>query len=222
MNFRTKMIRIKGHRLSEAYAAYCLPSWDGIDVEMFDAVTEENIYDTDIFWDFNFVLATTVGMNRQLAKSNTWYGISKREAACYVSFITLWLECIKENIPYLILEHDALLVGRIDQVVMDPNMIVKKISNHANVATFYTPEFCKKLINDLLYRPDRIHTGPFEDIVKHAPYIMDHDYNLVMPVFDPDVGTTIPEHFSTHEAKGHKVINLNPKKSPSFPEGLVQ
>ena len=211
MNFRTKMIRMKGDSISEHYAAFCLPSWDGIDVELFDAVTEENIYDTDIFWDFNFTnLATTVGMNEHLAATNSWYGISKREAATYVSFITLWLECIKENIPYLIIEHDALLVGKADQVVLDPNLEVQKISNHANVATFYTPEFCKKLINELLDRSNGVSTGPYEDISKIAPHVLNHDYNLVMPVFDPDVGTTIPEHFCTHEAKGHKVISLNP------------
>lgn len=204
MTYRIKMIRMKGHRLSEAYASYVLPSWEDFpgEVEMFDAVTEENLYESEVFWDVGFanVLVSHVGMEEYIKKHDSYPGVSKREAATYCSFITLWKECIEENVPYLIIEHDALYVGPKNFEL--PESRILKISSYANAATLYSPEWCRDFLENGAF------SMPYTDIVNFSPEVLTHNLNYVVPVLDLKHGTTIPEHAFSHGENDHMHISL--------------
>ena len=45
MLFKTRMIRVKGDKTSEAYANYCKQSWFGFDLRYYDAVTPETLHE---------------------------------------------------------------------------------------------------------------------------------------------------------------------------------
>jgi hypothetical protein len=186
------MIRIKGHRLSEAYAAYCLPSWEGFDVELVDALTPETVFDDPSFKSFKW--------------GNNFFPV---EYASFTSKIKCWEECAKDTVPHLIIEHDA-YCDYPDYVYMEDGLEYKMLSKHATVAIMYKPEFCQNFL-EWLHKSKILH-GPFTmlslfntgiDLVNFKKFIP-----LVTPVIDLNEGTTIPEHYQQYVGHNHRPITL--------------
>lgn len=190
--FRTRMIRIKGHRLSEAYAAYCLPSWEGFNVELVDAVTPETVAADSTFKSFKW--------------GSDFLPV---EYASFTSKLKCWEECARDTVPHLILEHDA-YCDYPDYVYIEDDLEYKMLSKHGTVAIIYRPEFCKKFL-DWLHEREILH-GPFTmlgSIYTNLGYI---DFKkfipVVTPVIDLSEGTTMPEHYNQYGGRNHRPVSL--------------
>ena len=131
MNFEVKMIRIKDDYVSNAYADYCAPSWRGFNFSFYDAITPTN-------------LAEQRGINFGIKTSGRPH--SPTEKACWYSQYNLWKECARANKPYLVLEHDALLVNP-KAITFNPHLMVQFFGQHAMEAVMYHPAFAKKLVD---------------------------------------------------------------------------
>lgn len=96
------MIVVKGNKLSEAYANYCLPQWrkKGYDPEIFDAVTPDTLH------NYNYL---KWGKNKSAKYTEAGYTkeFTDTEKSARYSHTELWKKAIELDSPILILEHDA-------------------------------------------------------------------------------------------------------------------
>lgn len=60
---------------------------------------------------------------------------------CFLSHYLLWLECIKTNVPYLILEHDAFFIRNLPANIIDKFDDVLKLDNESP----YSEDYEKKV-----------------------------------------------------------------------------
>ena len=128
------VITIPGHEISEQAAANCIESskkvGNDFDIEVFDAVVPEQVNtllrDFKIRWNYPWegeVFDFKTGLKKKA------YPTVNREAriACALSHYTLWHKCTNQSIsvpgtslqvgipePFLILEHDARFVSKLD------------------------------------------------------------------------------------------------------------
>jgi len=104
---RTKIIVLQNHQLSQTVAQDCIEQAAkfGISVEVFDAI---NGFDADGHLDL-------LGL-RPLGKFKKGrVGI----IGCFLSHYYLWLDCVKHNIPYLVLEHDGYFIKPLPDNILD-------------------------------------------------------------------------------------------------------
>ena len=114
---KTYIIRLKDHVISEKHANECVAEAKkfGIEVNYFDAING-NEY------------ATHLENLKIFAK----YKFKKGRAGvfgCFLSHYYLWKKCAKENIPYLILEHDGYFIKPLPSNILDQFSDVLKLDN---------------------------------------------------------------------------------------------
>ena len=220
MDFKTIMIRMKGDPVSEAYASYCAESWRGFDLRFYNAITPERLTKRDLGTAYNKVKFGTRGNGRKLTET---------EAACFFSQYFLWMKSAVENIPILVLEHDAYLV-KPEFIKFDPRFEVTFYGQHSMEAVMYNPVFAKRLIRHI--HQNRV-TGPMNLVdqllgffnkgtqsrhaLPHARFI--GQGAPVKSVIDPNIGTSVDHDGSTadrlkKDADLFKIVNL--KKSGHY------
>jgi len=181
-----KMIRIKNHPISEAYANYCAPSWKGFDFEFYDAVTPDT-------------LSSQRGLKFSDKKSGPH---TETEKACLYSQYNLWKECARSNKPYLILEHDAYL-EKPEAIQYNPYLFIQFFGQHAMEAVLFNPSFARELI--LKLQTQSIAEGPMAFVDRNLGYFNKGTQSLhgrpharwmgkdapVKSVLDPELGNTV-------------------------------
>jgi hypothetical protein len=199
MEFKTRMIRIKGNDVSEKYAKYCNRSWVGFDLRYYDAVTPETLHEQ------SGLTFGTRGNGRELTDT---------EKACFYSQYNLWKKCAIERVPILVLEHDAYL-RKPSAIKYNPHLLVQFFGQHSMEAVMYHPNMCARLLK---YCANNEVTGPMNLVDKLLGYFrigQQSRYGLpharyqgrfapVRSVIDPDLGTTVDHDGSTLDrlAKG--------------------
>ena len=190
--FKTIMIRVKGDPVSEAYAKYCSKSWTGFDLRIYDAVTPDTLH---------LQSGLTFG-----TRSNG-RELTDTEKACLYSQYNLWKKCAVENIPILILEHDAYL-EKPGAIEFNPHLDVQFFGQHAMEAVMFHPRFAKRLVrhceNNAVSGPMNLVDSLLGFFNKgtqsrnarpHARYMgMDAP---VKSVIDPNLGTTVDHDGTT-------------------------
>ena len=208
MIFKTIMIRVMGNSVSEQYARYCSKSWEGFGLKYYDAITPD-----------------TLGAQRGLNFGTRGNGreLTDTEKACFYSQYLLWKKCAVENVPILILEHDAWLENP-SAITFNPNLEVQFFGQHAMEAVMFHPRFAKRLMNRIaknkvsgpMQLVDEL-TGYFNKgkqsrfALPHARYMGPHA--PVRSVIDPKVGTTVGHDGTTadrlkDDADLFKIIDL--------------
>lgn len=186
MIFKTRMIRVKGDSVSERYAAYCKESWDGFNLALVDAVTPATLHEQ------SGVTFGRRGNGRELTDT---------EKACFYSQYNLWKKCAIENVPILVLEHDAWLENP-SAIQFNPNLEVQFLGQHSMEAVLYHPRFARRLMRYCEARPV---SGPMQLVdtlvgylnkgqqsrfaLPHARYM--GPFAPVKSVIDPNLGTTV-------------------------------
>lgn len=206
--FKTIMIRIDGNPISERYARYCAKSWAGFDLRFYDAITPETLHQQ------SGLTFGTRSNGRELTDT---------EKACFYSQYNLWKKCAIENVPILILEHDAYLKkpGAID---FNPHLQVQFFGQHAMEAVMFHPEFARRLVDHCSKNEV---SGPMQLVdtlvgyfnkgsqsrhaLPHARYM--GPMAPVQSVIDPRVGTTVDHHGTTadrlqRDADLFKIVTL--------------
>lgn len=192
MIFKTIMIRIKNDDLSERYAHYCERSWVGFNLKYYDAITPETLHEQS---------GLTFG------KRGNGRELTDTEKACFYSQYNLWKKCAVENMPILVLEHDAIL-DKPGAIQFNPHLYVQYFGQHSMEAVMYHPEFCKKLMAHCEKHPV---TGPMSLVdtvlgyfkmgtqsrhnLPHARY--QGPFSPVKTVIDPNLGTSVDHDGST-------------------------
>lgn len=190
-NFKTIMIRMKDSKTSREYASYCANSWQGFNLKFFDAITPETLPQQS---------GLTFGKRGDRELTDT-------EKACFYSQYILWKKCAIENVPILILEHDAWLENP-SAITYNPYLQVQFFGQHAMEAVMINPNFAEKLLSVCKRKPV---TGPMtlvdtilgffnkrtqsRDALPHARYM--GKYAPVRTVIDPSLGTTVQHDKST-------------------------
>jgi hypothetical protein len=208
MIFKTIMIRVKGNPISERYANYCAKSWEGFNLRMYDAITPDTLADQS---GLNF---GTRGNGRELTAT---------EKACFYSQYNLWKKCAIENVPILILEHDAWLENP-SAITFNPHLELQFFGQHAMEAVMFHPRFAKRLMNRTanskvsgpMQLVDEL-TGYFNK-GKQSRFALPHARYMgpqapVKSVIDPKVGTTVGHDGTTadrlkDDADLFKIIDL--------------
>ena len=210
MIFKTIMIRVKGNNISERYAHYCAKSWDGFNLRFYDAVTPETLHEQ------SGLTFGTRGNGRELTDT---------EKACLYSQYNLWKKCAVENVPILVLEHDAFL-SESDPIQFNPSLMVQFFGQHSMEAVMYHPEFAKRLMK---YCEINKVTGPmllvdtllgFFQVGSQSRHNMPHaryqgKRSPVKSVIDPNLGTTVDhngstlDRFNSGDGDLFKIVNLS-------------
>lgn len=208
-NFKTIMIRVKDNPVSEAYARYCAPSWNGFNLRMYDAITPETLH-----------LQSGLTFGRR----GNGREMTDTEKACLYSQYNLWKKCAIENVPILILEHDAYCEIP-DAIEFNPYLEVQFLGQHAMEAVMFHPKFAKRLMH---YCDNNKVSGPMQLVdtlvgffnkgaqsryaLPHARYIGRHA--PVKSVIDPNLGNTVDhdgqtaDRLKSGDADLFKIVNL--------------
>tara|TARA_R110000868_G_scaffold886_8_gene6764 strand:- start:1062 stop:1697 length:636 start_codon:yes stop_codon:yes gene_type:complete len=181
------MIRVKGNAVSEAYANYCAKSWARFPTfKIYDAVTPATLSQQ------SGLMFKPRGNGKEMTDT---------EKACMYSQYNLWKKCAIEEMPILVLEHDAWLVNK-NAIVFNDNLDVQFFGQHAMEAVLYHPRFAKRLMRHTMSNEvsgpmmlvDQL-VGYFNKgtqsrhALPHARYMGKHA--PVRSVLDPNVGTTV-------------------------------
>jgi GR25 family glycosyltransferase involved in LPS biosynthesis len=102
-----KIIRLKNNPISEKYAEECIIQAKnfGINLEYFDAIN-------GIEYKSHLEKLGIRPRHKFKKKRPGVYG-------CFLSHYYLWLDCIKDNVPYLILEHDGYFINALPNNILD-------------------------------------------------------------------------------------------------------
>ena len=114
--FKTIMIRIPNNPVSERYAQKASASWEGFNLRYYDAITPET-------------LSAQSGLT--FGKRGNDRELTDTEKACFYSQYNLWKKCAVENVPILILEHDAWL-QKPSAINFNPDLQVQFFGQHAS------------------------------------------------------------------------------------------
>ena len=97
------IIRLKGHKISESLAKRCADSCDkvGMKYQYWDAFdgTKDGINPPENLNPF-----------MKMVKISDHF-LTKSEVACALSHISLWAKCVEDDMPLVVLEHDAIMVA---------------------------------------------------------------------------------------------------------------
>lgn len=185
-NFKTIMIKIDDNLASEAYARYASKSWTGFNLKYFSAITPETV---DQYDELSF---GTKGNGRELTPT---------EKACFYSQYLLWKKCSIEQVPLLILEHDAYLKNP-TPIKFDGTLMCQMLGQHAMEAVMFNPSFATLLVN---YCKNNKIVGPMQTVdhllgytrpgsqsrhaLPHSRYM--GKLSPVKSLLDPNLGTTV-------------------------------
>ena len=97
------IIRLKGHELSESLAKRCADSCDkvGMKYQYWDAFdgTKDGIHPPENLNPF-----------MKMVKIADHF-LTRSEVACALSHISLWAKCVEDDVPLVVLEHDAIMLA---------------------------------------------------------------------------------------------------------------
>jgi glycosyl transferase family 25 len=97
------IIKIKGHKISESLAKRCADSCDkvGMKYQYWDAFdgTKDGIHPPENLNPF-----------MKMVKIADHF-LTRSEVACALSHISLWAKCVEDDVPLVVLEHDAIMVA---------------------------------------------------------------------------------------------------------------
>jgi GR25 family glycosyltransferase involved in LPS biosynthesis len=114
---KTFIIRLKNNIISEKYASECVSQAQrfGISVEYFNAINgleyQEHLKKLNIKPKYKFK-----------KQRHGVYG-------CFLSHYYLWEKCLKDNEPYLILEHDGYIIRPLPEDILNNFSDVLKLDN---------------------------------------------------------------------------------------------
>lgn len=114
-------IVIKDHKESERGFANLLGSSASVgnefEIHRFDAIIQDNVRrhmnDRMLVWDYPWS-GSYVDSISGLRKTAYGTRIREKRMACSMSHFILWEQCERDNEPYLVLEHDALFVKKMN------------------------------------------------------------------------------------------------------------
>lgn len=204
------MIRVKGNPVSEAYAEYCAKSWVGFNLRMYDAVTPDT-------------LPLQSGLT--FGKRGNGREMTDTEKACLYSQYNLWKKCAIENVPILVLEHDAWLENP-SAIEFNPYLEVQFFGQHAMEAVMFHPRFAKRL---MAYCDRREVSGPMQLVDTLVGYFkkqsqsrhaLPHSrymgmFSPVKSVIDPNLGNTVnhigqtADRLESGDADLFKIVDLS-------------
>lgn len=120
-----KIIRLKDNIISEKYALECIEQ-----AKKFDISVEF----------FNAVNGLEYPSHLETLKINPRYKFKKGRAGvfgCFLSHYYLWNECVENNTPYVILEHDGYFIRPLPENILDTFADVLKLDNLDPYSKFY-------------------------------------------------------------------------------------
>lgn len=114
-------ITMKDHKISEkGFSDLQKSSRDvnnNFEIEKFDAIIQDNVRrymdERMLVWNYPWT-GSYIDSDTQLRKTAYGTRIKERRMACSMSHFILWENCVKDNIPYLILEHDAIFIHKLN------------------------------------------------------------------------------------------------------------
>ena len=153
------IIRIKEHSDSEILAKICRDSWiknnrnwpiryfDAITPELNESIMTRDFLDWEYPWEGEHLDMGTGLLKKAYPTKNPGARIS-----CALSHYTLWKQCIEDNKPIAILEHDAIFTRAIDISILESKFDIIGI-NDPRRAT----RLSEKYFNDIqdVYRTSR-------------------------------------------------------------------
>jgi glycosyl transferase family 25 len=133
------IIRLKNNPISEKHAIDCVEQAKtfGIDIDFFDAINGL-VYREHI---------DKLGIKPR-------YKFKKQRAGvygCFLSHYYLWKQCVEDNIPYTILEHDGYFINPMPNNVLDNFTDVLKLDTLDPYSKNYNEEIESSLSNQLTY-----------------------------------------------------------------------
>lgn len=146
------MISITDNPISQHYKNICAPTWTkfGFNVNHFEAKTPKDFNE-----DCNFL---RFGLKYKFSKGAE-VEFTDTEKAVWYSHYFMWKKCWEENIPIIVIEHDTILLNKINQVVYKYDMVCMSHSRdvmpsghvikktHAGSAYYITPSAAKSLLS---------------------------------------------------------------------------
>lgn len=147
-------IVINDHHVSEGAFEELVRSSEAVGndfiINKFEAATPKTIKSImdqhKLKWNYPWVgkeMCLRTGLLKSAYKTDN----PKARIACAVSHYLLWKACKDADEPYMILEHDARFVEKVDFDVNDTNMFIVGINNPLG-ATRKSREFYTSIIND--------------------------------------------------------------------------
>ena len=135
------MIVMRGNRLSERYAKKSRKTWEkyGFNVEYFSAYTPETMPDYLDFSVRNKSKKTLILEERFKKKIEPYF--SETEQAVWYSHLEVWKYIIKQNKPYIVSEHDAIL--KHDNFDCK-QCYLRKLASSILQSVYLTPQFLER------------------------------------------------------------------------------
>ena len=178
---KCKIITIESHYESEYASQICIQSSEAVgnnfEVELFNAIIPENVnkllLTENIKWTYPEVHTRDFRSGLTLHP----YVTSNKNAriACGLSHYFLWKECLENNQPYLILEHDAEFILKLDyQYILDSRFDIVGL-NDPRGATRMSHVFYDTVINsktDILPVPIVDNTEVPQGLAGNSAYII--------------------------------------------------
>lgn len=180
MSISTHMIVVDGNEKSDYYYQYCSPSWQelGLEVNKFKAVTPKTLKRE---YELNFSKYSRSG---KYVSQGIKADITDTEKACFYSHYKLWQEAVYQKQPFLILEHDCLLLEP-DKFWTDDSHGIIFYDKAAMGSYVIYPSFAKMLVQYCMQHT--ISTGPYAMIEQMCREykIMDQLVNVTHEKFNP-------------------------------------
>lgn len=203
MIFKTIMIRMSQDSTSMKYSNICARTWEGFNLRYYEAVTPDTLSEQS---------GLTFG------KRGNGKELTDTEKACFYSQYNLWKKCFTEQIPLLILEHDAYLM-KPSVINFNNNLEVQFFGQHAMEAVMFHPRFCQRLLKHV--EKNEV-TGPmtlvdgllgYFNVKEQSRYGIPHARYMgksapVHSVIDPKLGTTVQHPSGTTRDRLKKDADL--------------
>ena len=148
-------IVIKDHKLSEDSYYTLVKSSEAVGntfkIDKFEAITPKNVASVmnehNVKWNYPWVgkeQCLRTGILKSAYKTDN----PKARVACAMSHYMLWKACKETDTPFLILEHDAKFVNKIDFDPKDANSFIIGINNPLG-ATRHSRDFYSTIVNNV-------------------------------------------------------------------------
>lgn len=194
------MIQIPDNQISQHYRNQTLPTWEkfGYEVNMFDAVTPEDLHLYDYL---------------EFGKYYDMRDFTDTEKAGFYSHVELWKQCIEDNEPITIIEHDVACLSAEIPIIAELFSFASFSSDFAwedycghrfrehpfwgetqkicppTHAYYMTPFIAEMLLDIVMSRPQYNFVDDilFIAMGKNKTYITEH----ATPIYDHSVGGTM-------------------------------
>lgn len=134
-----KIIRLKDNGISEKYAKECVEQGAkfGYDIEYFDAINGKDYA--------NHLTSLKIIARYKFKKGRT--GV----LGCFLSHFYLWQQCVNDNVPFVILEHDGYFIKSLPDNVLDNFTDVLKLDGLDPYSKSYVRELETQKNNSTIF-----------------------------------------------------------------------